>query len=199
MGKILKHIVTWECPRDCSYCINKWIRSSSDDSQFSSLDEAYKTLRSEHSRIAITGGEPALLGYGLVDELSKARKYFSFVSLWTQDGDLVKWVGEYVDDIVFSVHSESDWLELPDVSSIKVPVYMSCLVGMFRPEMLNTLRLYGYAGIQIKEQYPDGKPYGGLLLTYANFSVRYVRAENCFGDGHILTPELVYMRERIHD
>jgi hypothetical protein len=160
-----------------------------------SILEAYTRLGTRYSRIAITGGEPTTLPERLRTIAKLARKYFGFVSLWTQEPKVATWpwLEEFFDDVVLGVH---DPIEVSvfkyDYNTLKIPVYISILTHLYNNSMPRYFKFLEYSGMTVREQYPRGSPLKSLLPTYANFPIRYVKAADCYG-GFALLPNNNYV------
>lgn len=186
-----KHLITLKCHRRCSYCINKRIkRKLMPESAFRFLEDAYLTLRNKWNvqHLMLSGGEP-FLSEDIWECLATARKVFDKVSIITSlnkavdidvvDGNLAP------DDMLFSIHDPRD---IPEVTT-RTPVYASFVARHYSIALLEELCAKGFRGASIREEYPDGEPIRTPIPTFANFSVRYSRKEDCTG-GMFMLPDL---------
>ena len=208
LDPILKHLITYICPRKCSYCINQYMHPKIVKS-YKDVEEAYKDLRDwndykqgyqhAYGHIAITGGEPTE-EKSFKETAVLARKYFRKVSLWTQNKNVVSWIWleNYFDDIVLGVHVRTDSIisaaEFYKAEScfevkIDIPVYIGILADNYKApagEFEQHLLARGYSGLTIREKYPNGKPLKSLISNYENFPVRLVKKEDYYGDYALL-------------
>src|ERR1039458_3551350 len=80
---MLKHIITKECNRKCSYCISKNITQEQLNS-ITRIDQAYNKCRQDSRSIMLTGGEPTM-AYGFKNIVELAKSWFPDVYIVTQN------------------------------------------------------------------------------------------------------------------
>jgi hypothetical protein len=160
--------------------------------KFSSIEEAYLALSQRlgsYDHLMITGGEPTLVGEAQLGYyIHRGRECFKKVTLITANSKVVDGTFTLLDepdDILYSIHDSDDYI--PKVR-IDAPVYASIVGSNYYPWMINHLCRIGYSGLSIREEYPDGDRINQLLMTYANFSVKVTRREDCI-KGDFLLPD----------
>lgn len=194
----LTHILTYDCIRRCNYCVNQFIPARENGGyvqyQFVNADECYCTMGPGFKHLMLTGGEPMLVPHKLLEHAKVGKQKFERVSLFTQYRDLINAVSiwtpdivKHVDSIVYSIHTPHDKLALPTVA-VNVPVYLSCLVDLYSECLIEKAFRCGFAGLTVRERWPGGRRLTTMLPTFANFSVKYIRQEDCLGTGYVLTP-----------
>src|ERR1035438_10719182 len=104
---MLKHIITKECNRNCSYCISKNITQKQNIS-LEDLFIIYKLFSKSDNNIMLTGGEPTL-AFHFKQIAMTANVFFKGVFLTTQDPDIfdntsLKFL---FSAITFSIHDRS--------------------------------------------------------------------------------------------
>jgi uncharacterized radical SAM superfamily Fe-S cluster-containing enzyme len=191
--KTVKHILTWDCPNKCPYCINDKLGVIKQHKIASSALLAYEILAGMGvESIIMSGGEPTLCD-DLSSHIRVAHDYFDHVSMITMNKDVMS--GAYnhldLDDVMFSPHTDNLW-SIPDNLS-KFPTYAMLMEKELKhhnyEKWATRLMLIGYSGMTLHQLWPHGSACLYLIPTYANFSVRYKDKEACL-KGLLLTPDL---------
>lgn len=207
--KTIKHLITMDCPRECSYCINKRIKGNYQKRApiARTTRGCYEILRGMgYDALLLSGGEPTL-SPSLSRYAHLATLFFSHISVITANPDAIN--GMYNDlpfnDIMFSPHTEDMW-EVPTPYA-RQPVYAMMMLeeiigkSQYPIDMVEgwayRLRCLGYAGMTIHETFPDGWKANFLIKTYANFSIRY-KSKNACVAGSMLADYKLFDGGAIH-
>lgn len=188
---MIKHIITTECQRSCSYCISKKINIEQIDYQgLLRLPELYKGLSMQHDSIMITGGEPTQASHFDI-YVTYARQYFKKVFITTQDEYLLSWKGSkhYFDAITFSWHDLKTWRYAVTNGAV---VYASILSHLYSDWLVKTVKELGYSGLTINENHFTKEVFDETQLSQIEgFSFKVNRRNECFNNGTIyIMPDL---------
>lgn len=200
--KSFKHIISYACDKNCSYCINEILVHNEKQSKdkIAILEKYTEMALKGYNHIMISGGEPVLnkmFSYCL----TTASSIFDHVSIITAHNSVLsnKEVEEKADDILFSLHAEYfDPHKIPKVD-INIPVYASMVLETYHliHEVGNLFWLSnkGYSGATLRECYPDGDsieeyyPDGFGNIPHG-FSLKTHTKDNCTKDSLLLLPDL---------
>ena len=195
---MLKHIITLKCSRDCPYCLTREIGERTESGREVTAI-MYRALRSDHSEIMLTGGEP----YERLDFHSIARaafRVFDRVHLTTASPAALEdqWIRNRLASITFSIHDTTSIPKVP--RTCDVPVYASILADQYRPWLPVMFLKNGYAGLTINEHqkgYPGGwfscwttAPDPESLPPFPGFTYKVNRRGHCMRGTQILMPDL---------
>jgi hypothetical protein len=172
---MVKHILTTECPRSCSYCIAHKIKIPQAELRAieKMLPEIYFQLSLSHKSIMITGGEPTQSQFFDL-YISYARRYFEKVFITTQDEYLLGWKGskKYFDAITFSWHDLKTWRYAVTNGAT---VYASILSHLYSEELIHTVKELGYSGLTINENHFGKDVFDeNVLLHLKSFAVEEI-------------------------
>lgn len=163
---MVKHILTTECPRSCSYCIAHKINIPQADLHTieKMLPEIYFQLSLSHKSIMITGGEPTQSQFFDL-YISYARRYFEKVFITTQDEYLLGWKGskKYFNAIKFSWHDLKTWRYAVTNGAT---VYASILTHLYSENLIHTVKALGYSGLTINENHYGTDVFDEMALFY---------------------------------
>ena len=178
---MVKHIITTECQRSCSYCISKKINIEQVDLTYElpKLQKIYETLSSQHESIMLTGGEPSQ-AYLFHVYVKLARQYFKKVFITTQDEYLLGWTGSkhYFDAITFSWHDLKTWRYAVTNDAV---VYASILSHLYSDWLIKTVKELGYSGLTINENHFTTDVFDESQLIAKSY-----KARKEYIDGHII-------------
>ncbi len=189
---MIKHIITTECQRSCSYCISKKINIEEADNDLlaKKLPDLYWHLSMQHDSIMITGGEPTQAKAFSI-YVNYARQYFKKVFITTQDEYLLGWKGSkrYFDAITFSWHDLKTWRYAVTNEAV---VYASILSHLYSDWLVKTVKELGYAGLTINENHFATDAFDETLLPQIEgFSFKVNRRDECFNNSTIyIMPDL---------
>lgn len=208
--KSFKHIISYACDKNCSYCINEiLVHNEKQNKNNVDLAEAYtKMKRKGYDHIMLSGGEP-VINKKFPKCLHFAYALFNHVSIISAHNSALsnKEIELFADDILFSLHKQYlDVENIPEVN-IDIPVYASMVLETFIEindywiNPLCHLLRKGYSGATIRECYPDGKTienvYPDGIYCPNNFSLRTHKKENCVKeDAVLLLPDLTITSQK---
>lgn len=186
---MLKYMITTKCPRSCSYCITRNVKSVESTSKEDFSVRFWQLWLKGVREVMITGGEPTM-----AIAFEWKLNYLRFIGfrrhLTTQNPKaLLGRYDKYFTTITFSRHGV-DLLKLPRVKS-KVPVYLSIIPDFeWYPEIAREARELGFSGLSINEEQRNGKPFNEKLPSLKNFSYKINRKGHCVENELILLPDL---------
>lgn len=192
VDEMIKHIITTECQRSCSYCISQKINIEQVDLTYElpKLQKIYETLSSQHESIMLTGGEPSQ-AYLFHVYVKLARQYFKKVFITTQDEYLLGWTGSkhYFDAITFSWHDLKTWRYAVTNDAV---VYASILSHLYSDWLIKTVKELGYYGLTINENHFTKDVFDETQLPQIEgFSIKVNRRDECFNNDTIyIMPDL---------
>lgn len=182
---MLKHILTFACPRDCSYCITKNVKEKQEQ-DITKVEKLYEEMRWQHQDIMLTGGEPTSAAFfdAIVD---LANKYFVGVHITTQNREIFseESCGRF-DSIVYSLH---DIDKRPIVNKVGCKVYASILADQYSDALAKRLKKLGYDGMSINEEQRAGSFFDANLPNIPDFTFKVNRRGHCM-DETIIMPDL---------
>jgi len=193
---MLKHILTYRCPRACDYCIARNVILSQ-VVHMKKLKELYVSMyREGHKAIMLTGGEPTI-AEGFTSILAMAYAIFDEVYLTTAD---ITWIDRQharqrmIKAITFSAHDLRSfkhhrvWVEAGTV------VYASIMDHQYKDGLAQHLFQLGFAGLTINENHWGGHSFDANVLAGCateRFSIRLNRRGSCINDGtKMIMPDL---------
>ena len=190
---MLKHMLTSECPRKCTYCVVKNINRNQ-TRNLNKVSDMYEAFRLRgHDSIMLTGGEPTR-AEDFDDLYRMARVNLSHVHITTQNQKLIiTEAGDRYNSIIFSLHDDT-YKALKVVTT--ACLYASVLDFQFHALMGPTLARRGWKGLTVNEdqrgkdvfKWPGGfKKF--MDKRYPDFSLRINRKGNCM-DEWVLLPDL---------
>lgn len=189
---MIKHIITLDCPRSCSYCINRNLSVKEYSGRFykSLTNRIYYILSQCHDSIMITGGEPTLSDKFSIS-IILAKRYFKKVFLTTQNNIMLLWkdADDWFDAITFSIH-DYNWRERK--VKINTPVYASIMTHLYTNDLPLRLKGLGFSGLTINENHFGAETFDETIIPrLEGFSIKINRRGNCIDDGTIfIMPDL---------
>lgn len=196
---MLKHMITSQCHRTCSYCLTKNLRSMKQSLDFDGLERLYRTLRSEgEEEIMLTGGEPTMSPYFWMIT-GMAWAIFKKIHLTTQNTEALWRMGyEHFDSITYSLHTDGpiDDHELIYNDTLlyaeqPIPIYASIIAKDYKPSLPYVLKAKGYSGLTINEDHRGGgREFLEEVPDLPGFSVKINRRGTCIKGTKIILPDL---------
>lgn len=188
---MIKHIITTDCPRSCTYCISKKINmKQADYKKLLELPALYDKLSQQHNSIMITGGEPTKAHF-FDYYFYLANAFFKEVFITTQEENLLHWEKSslYFNAITFSWHDLKAWRYAVTNDAV---VYASILPHLYSEWLIKTLQSLGYAGLTINENQFTKDVFDETQLPHIeDFSLKVNRRGQCFNNGTIyIMPDL---------
>jgi hypothetical protein len=186
---MIKHILTKECSRNCSYCISKKVYQEQ-NTDLNSLITLYSALAnlSGIKEIMLTGGEPTMAA-NFWQIVYTAISYFPKVFITTQNPSILRdeTAAKAFAAITFSLHSTAS-ISIPMVNTNAV-VYAGILDNLFYEELPYELKENGFAGLTINENYFGNEQFTGKVPLMDDFSIRINKRGKCINEPVIL-PDL---------
>lgn len=186
---MLKHILTSNCNRKCSYCIARNIHQEQ-KADLKIVEEVYKSLSQNHKEIMLTGGEP-LMARHIVEITELARKHFSKIYLTTQN-ELALYYSicfKMFDAITFSIHDDPARYKVLNGAK----VYASVMAEKYFYDLPYILKYNGFSGLTINEDQRGYKVFNECLIhaepEIEEFSFKINRRGHCMKECIIL-PDL---------
>lgn len=196
---MIKHIITTECQRSCSYCISKKIDIEQVNYQeLLRLPELYKKLSMRHDSIMITGGEPTQASHFDI-YVTYARQCFKKVFITTQDEYLLGWKGSkrFFDAITFSWHDLKTWRYAVTNDAV---VYASILPHLYSEWLVKTVQSLGYSGLTINENNFGTDVFDETQLPQIEgFSIKVNRRDQCFKNKTLYVMPDLTIRENFEE
>lgn len=191
---MLKHMLTTECPRRCSYCITRNINVEQNKSIFAMSFLYEKLQQLGHHSIMLTGGEPTC-DPDFYMKAHIAKKIFEQVHVTTQNREMING-SHYINERIFSsiMYSLHDGLTDEHVRMQKVRVYASILSKMYSPDLPAQLKERGFAGLTINEDQRETIPFTQDVPDIKDFSFKINRAGHCMTETIIL-PDLTIITD----
>ncbi|MBI1936700.1 MAG: radical SAM protein [Ignavibacteriales bacterium] len=189
---MIKHILTAECNRSCSYCITKNVKIDEINSEIleQKLPDLYWRLSMRCDSIMLTGGEPSLSKY-FARYVYYAGQYFKHVFITTQNEWLLNWEHskDYFEAITFSWHDPKAWRYAVTNGAA---VYASILTHLYSDWLVDTVRKLGYTGLTINENHFGTDVFDEKQLPQIKgFSIKVNRRGKCIDDETIfIMPDL---------
>jgi molybdenum cofactor biosynthesis enzyme MoaA len=198
-ARMIKHIITTDCSRSCSYCISKKINiKQADYKQLIELPALYDKLSQQHDSIMITGGEPTQAN--LFDYYYYlARACFKKVFITTQEETLLQWKKSslYFDAITFSWHDLKAWRYAVTNDAV---VYASILSHLYSDWLVRTVHSLGYSGLTINENLFTKDVFDeSQLPQIEGFSIKINRRGQCFNNGTVYIMPDLSIRENFEE
>lgn len=193
---MVKHILTTNCPRSCSYCIMRNVKvQQADKDQLHTLPALYSRLSKEHDSIMLTGGEPTSAAFAHL-YFVMATKTFKKTFITTQNDFLLEWdkTKLYFDAVTFSWHDLKIW-RYPVTNG--ATVYCSIMSHLYSDWLVDTLIKFGYAGLTINENYFGTDVFDETRLPQIDgFSIKINRRGKCINDGTVfILPDLTVTKD----
>lgn len=218
---MLKHIITTDCNRKCTYCINRNIPSIhkgftpiKDASDMMLLKEFYHKLAEQQitngateAKIMITGGEP-MLHPKTSRILQVAWECFDSVHITTQSDQVFFLPLHLLDSITFTLHDLEEIVKIEKAlylirmhtnKSIPMPVYVSILADKYRSTLPKELYDIGVSGLTINEEQrgeilTDISAIEKTLPEIEGFSYKINKKGHCINETIIL-PDLIIVTD----
>ena len=184
---MLKHIITKECNRKCSYCISKSITQEQLNS-ITRIDQAYNKCRQDNRSIMLTGGEPTM-AYGFKSIVELAKSWFPDVYIVTQNPKaLTDNFYRKFRAITFSMH-DNKAKKLVVLNG--TTVYASIMSHLYTPLLPGLLASNGFSGLTVNENQRDiSHAFDNSNMPFIpNFSIRVNRIGKCLDETFIM-PDL---------
>lgn len=203
--KSFKHIVSYACDKNCSYCINEILVHDEKQCKDSwKIHEAYvERALDGYNHVMISGGEP-VLNKMFETCIKKASTIFDHVSIITAHNKALshELINQYADDVLFSFHAEYMNHVYDKIVEIDTPFYGSMVVEAYQlleqraENPLDYLKHKGFDGATIRECYPDGDPLPEDFNVPDNFSLRTHKKDNCVKESILMLPDLTLTTEQ---
>jgi organic radical activating enzyme len=191
---MVKHIITTECSRRCSYCINRNVKIEDCRNMKHydhKLQSLYSHLSKTHDSIMLTGGEPTLSPI-MWTALNIAKSRFKEVHLYSQNPEVLHKdiYAEYFDSIVFSMHDFQLNMDQMTVTNHAI-IYCSILSYLYEAGLPMALKVLGYSGLTVNENHFSINSFHKQVPSIPNFSIRINRHGECFRkDTVFIMPDL---------